>query len=217
MNYFLENFDVSHNIRSNIPHAAKRLSFWYKASIHIATTKISSVVLFYQYSITDTNNKPTGYSNILSLDNSIVWRKTAFNVFPTDSTTDKFNNIELTFLFYQNGPGQANEDFYLDDIQFENDISTVSVSIKPNSLALNVLPNPIADHAHLYYDHLVNSTVSSSIFDLTGREVMKLPSVHSASGDGSIPFDCDGLPNGLYYLRFDAGGTVRMRKIIVQH
>jgi hypothetical protein len=101
-----------------------------------------------------------------------------------------------------------------------DDVSLDSLQdyVSPNEKEyFSIFPNPISSHANLNYHLHGISSIHSSIFDLTGREVMKLPSLQSTSGNGSIPFDCDGLPNGLYYQRFDAGGTVMMRKIIVQH
>ncbi|MFI5263880.1 MAG: T9SS type A sorting domain-containing protein [Candidatus Kapaibacterium sp.] len=104
----------------------------------------------------------------------------------------------------------------LDDIMFDSIVSGVSEQTIFSS-SIKIYPNPISSHANLYYQLSGNYLTHASIFDLTGRKVMQLSTVTSASGDGVIPFDCDGLPNGMYYLRFEAGGNILMRKIIVQH
>ena len=108
-------------------------------------------------------------------------------------------------------------DFDIDDVNLEPIPNIVSPIIQNNYPVISIIPDPILSHANLNYHINGYRSISISIFDLTGREVMKLPSLQSASGDGSIPFDVDGLPNGLYYLRFNAGVRVMMRKIIIQH
>lgn len=189
---------------SKIPFDVYQLSFWYKANFArpdwngFATVGVS-------------HNGVAGYWSALPLYTASSWTKMTFNdyISHTDSTSE--DSIAVTFSCYFSG------DIYIDDVSLDLKPSTVNQSEIFPKVLISITPNPNFGHANLKYHLDGNVPIHSSIFDITGREVMKLPSLQSAIGDGLIPFDCDGLPNGLYYLRFDAGGTVIMRKIIVQH
>jgi hypothetical protein len=100
----------------------------------------------------------------------------------------------------------------LDDIRLDSVEESVA---EKTSKQIEVFPNPIISHAILKCPEVFE--FHASIFDLTGRKVLQLPSLESASGDGAIPFDVDNLPNGMYYLKIEAESNVQMQKIIVQH
>jgi hypothetical protein len=176
-----------------ITRNASFLSFWYGWSLGFGPVELQL----------KTN---TGI-NIL-LPKTYPWSKVFIPI------NKSFDSIVIQFNMYAQSDSKNSwmGFFYLDEVMFDSVPSSIL-----NFSSVEIFPSPISSHANLKYHLDGSASIHSSIFDLTGREVMQLPSVPSASGDGAIPFDCDGLPNGLYYLRFEAGGTVTMRKIIVQH
>jgi hypothetical protein len=92
-----------------------------------------------------------------------------------------------------------------------------SVAYQVLNNILTISPNPISSHAHLKL-HLENpASIHAAIYNITGRKVLDLPSLESASGDESIPFDVDEIQNGMYYLRCDIGGNTSVEKVIVCH
>ena len=150
------------------------------------------------------------------IDTATYWKKIP-DIYISGSDSQHTDSLQLFFGIDADGAYKIDIQFYLDDIVLDSVTSGVALTINTNNTSFSIFPNPSSSHANLHYHLNGTSPIHASIFDLTGREVLKLPSLQSASDDGTIPFDCDALMNGLYYLRFDAGGTVIMRKIIVQH
>jgi len=178
--------------------SSKFLSFWYQANYPFESP------LFFHF-------KTASRDSTLLLSVSKSWMNVQI---VTNTQTDDSIYIEFTVPMgpppdFTGGMFCQIDDISLDSLQKD-------VSLERKNL-FTLFPNPISSHANIEYFHNESSLIHASIFNLTGREVLKLPSIPLVSGDGSIPFDCDGLPNGMYYLRFEAGGKVEMRKIIVQH
>lgn len=193
------------NAGTKLPFGMTRLSFWYKAKFdHFDWYGVATVGL--------SQNGVAGYWSSAQLTTN-GWTKVTFdfgNYTSRDSTVQ--DSIAFTVQF-----AMAAEFFNLDDVTFEAKPNDVDFNTSLPLTNILVFPNPVSFRSNLKYQINGILPIHASIFDVAGREVMKLPSVPSASGDGSIPFDVDDLPNGLYYLRFEAGGTTEMRKIIIQH
>lgn len=194
------------NGKFTITPGVKGLSFWYSANY----TQETPLHFFYSTKFHGAASK------LITLPIS-DWTKYNVNFTePNDSTALLLDSIIIIFSTVNNELQTGGISFWVDDVTFETLRNEVSNS-KTKEISLDIFPNPITNLATLRYHLASNATIIASIFDLTGRKVLKLPTVSSTSETGSIPFDCDNLPNGMYYLRFETGETVLMRKIIVQH
>lgn len=206
------------NRGSLIPHNSHSLSFWFKSNY------TSHIMQYFGYGIGH-DSVEIGSSEPLQIPIANMWTRYSVSWEQWGVDTSVRNYIVLDFsAFWELDANKKPYDIYelttyIDDITFDTMYSHVPQAPSSDPISISISPNPISNHGNLYYycTDIESAKNHPSIFDLTGREVMQLPSVPSASGDGAIPFDCDGLPNGLYYLRFEAGGTVMMKKIIVQH
>ena len=121
------------------------------------------------------------------------------------------------FRFGKDTVKDNNIDFLIDDVEYDTTSLGVSASNKSAGATFSLLSNPISSHTNLRYNLPSASAIRAALYDVTGREVLQLPLVDDASLSGSIPFDADELPNGMYYLRCDVGGNVTMLKVIVRH
>ncbi|MEM1044039.1 MAG: T9SS type A sorting domain-containing protein [Bacteroidota bacterium] len=71
----------------------------------------------------------------------------------------------------------------------------------PETVALAVYPNPFAGEATVSVALPSTQTVTLLVFDLLGREVLRLAEGEMAAGRHAVLFDGSGLPSGVYLLR----------------
>ncbi len=78
---------------------------------------------------------------------------------------------------------------------------------------LNIYPNPAKNFINIDYELRNDDTVEISIFDLTGKVIANYSS--NESGKINRQFNIDGLPEGLYMIRFASNDEVQTRKLKV--
>jgi len=188
-----------------IPFGKSSLTFWYKAK---TVGGNSSVILVKYIFFGGMASEP-----LLSSDQ---WRKgnVASVIEVTNPTAS--DSIYFSFCIDYEGSTNVDFDFEVDDVMFETQNNDVSGSNLQNT-SISISPNPISSHAHLNLHLNAPASIHAAIYDVTGREVLLLPSLELASGDERIPFDVDEIPNGMYYVRCEVGSDVTMLKVIVQH
>jgi hypothetical protein len=100
----------------------------------------------------------------------------------------------------------------------------VSGSLKPTYLAIEpIVPNPSLDvsspvnvqYAVPDYGESGGTFVRMELFNALGQTIRTLVGDVRTQGNYSVPMDCTGLSNGIYFLRLEAHGEVRSQKVIV--
>jgi hypothetical protein len=81
-------------------------------------------------------------------------------------------------------------------------------------------PNPAHGATRLEYELARAGVVDLSIYNLSGQRVRTLLSGQAAAGSGSAAWDGRGeegrqLAGGIYFVRLEAGGAVRMQKVAI--
>jgi hypothetical protein len=76
-------------------------------------------------------------------------------------------------------------------------------------------PNPASSHIGLSYSLDVSSEVRLTIFDMLGREVVRVSHGEQSIGRYDLTLDTSGLPAGAYLVRFDTGRQNATRLITV--
>ncbi len=76
-------------------------------------------------------------------------------------------------------------------------------------------PNPFNSTASIQFALPRDSDISLTIFDLLGREVVRLREGVFQAGRHSVQFEASKLSSGIYFVRMDAGGEFKGTKKIV--
>ena len=84
-----------------------------------------------------------------------------------------------------------------------------------DALEMNIYPNPVVSEATINFNVETAATVSYQIFDLTGRMVQNATLGNYGQGSHSVNFNVNGLSNGTYIVRVQAGSTSNIAKILV--
>jgi hypothetical protein len=76
-------------------------------------------------------------------------------------------------------------------------------------------PNPFNPTTSINFDIPVDSKVTISLFDLSGREVAKLVNDFRTAGYYSVSFNASNLSSGTYFYRIDAGSFTDTKKMLL--
>jgi hypothetical protein len=198
-----------------IPIGKNIFAYWYKLSI-VGITNPWGEYVYYDFIYL--HNGGAGHASSFPMMPTTTWTRATMDgtFYIVDSTVKDSLMIRFAAKYQPEKKDVVQFTFALDDVSFEEVLSADKlVGLAGKSFTIS--PNPISSHAHLNL-HLENpASIHAAIYDITGRKVLDLPSLESASGDESIPFDVDEIPNGMYYLRCDIGGNTSVEKVIVCH
>jgi hypothetical protein len=89
------------------------------------------------------------------------------------------------------------------------------VVLKDAAVSFSVVPNIVTEATVATFELPLTGTVSISVYDLLGNELVKLASGVWEKGTHSIPLRATGLSKGIYYVRLSYGNTILTRKIII--
>lgn len=76
-------------------------------------------------------------------------------------------------------------------------------------------PNPFNPNTTISYQLPTQSHVTIKVFDVLGREVTTLVDGLEEPGYKSVNFNSNGLSNGVYYYRLQAGSFVETKKLVL--
>jgi hypothetical protein len=97
-----------------------------------------------------------------------------------------------------------------------NGVSTESRDELPAEFGLSQnYPNPFNPTTKISYTLPRDADVSLVVFDVLGREVLKLMSGVQPAGRYEVTFDARDLPSGLYLYRLEAGGFVETKSMVL--
>ncbi|UCF05566.1 MAG: T9SS type A sorting domain-containing protein [bacterium] len=112
------------------------------------------------------------------------------------------------------------EGWYVDDVVVSNGITSADITedLMPAPLAFElyaVFPNPVSRNGTLKFDVPRRSRVTIRIYDVTGRVIDTVKDVPYDPGRYSYIWDCRGIAPGIYFVRMQAPGFDRTRKIVI--
>lgn len=86
----------------------------------------------------------------------------------------------------------------------------------PNKFSLHQnYPNPFNPVTKIKFDISKNSNVKLSIYDITGKEVLKITDAYMTAGSYSYQWNASGFASGIYFYRLDAGNYSEVKKMIL--
>ena len=80
-----------------------------------------------------------------------------------------------------------------------------------------VWPNPTYGKSDIRYQNSEFRSVTLTVHDVTGKQVMLLADETQNAGEHVINMDISELPDGLYIIRLQAGKESAVTKVIVAH
>lgn len=130
-----------------------------------------------------------------------------------DVTTIEFPTIKNQNVVYIATYGRGLykcEDF----VQREGE-SIVENTTSATALEMSIYPNPVVSEATIKFNVEATATVSYQIYDLSGRMVQNATLGNYGQGSHSVNFNVDGLSNGTYIVKVQAGTVTNTAKILV--
>ncbi|MEP0545472.1 MAG: T9SS type A sorting domain-containing protein [Rhodothermales bacterium] len=116
--------------------------------------------------------------------------------------------------------GDGDVDLYLPTVYFENQgapgLGTASApEPERERVHLAVYPNPAIGFATAAFHLQREDHVALRVFDVLGREVATLSDARRPAGRTEVQLPVASLPNGVYFVRLEAGGRTETRPITV--
>jgi photosystem II stability/assembly factor-like uncharacterized protein len=141
-----------------------------------------------------------------SADEGESWRDFTSNLPFTQVNRIVFKNNEL-YLATDESVWKSNPDSLT---------SVTEDDIKPKDYCLSQnYPNPFNPSTTIKYSLPQTGRVTLSIYDLLGREVVKLIDEEKPAGEYETQWNASSYPSGVYFMRMQAGEFSEMRKLLL--
>lgn len=98
----------------------------------------------------------------------------------------------------------------------EGDSSTAKTVSELAGLEVSAFPNPFNPMAIIRYQLPREAHVTLKVFDMLGREVVTLVNERRNAGIHEAHFEASSLPSGVYVYRIEAGGILKLGKLVLQ-
>ena len=101
-------------------------------------------------------------------------------------------------------------------VKINSDVNIVNIPIEPSVYSLNKpYPNPFNPSTTLEFSIPFSDNVNISVLDIVGREVDILMNQYLTNGNHQIEWNGQEYPSGIYFISFESGGFVQIRKIVL--
>ena len=96
------------------------------------------------------------------------------------------------------------------------DLTGDAQALTPDKFALHpAYPNPFNPETNLTFDLPDAGNVSLVIYDISGREIVRLVDEWRQAGVYEITFDASGLSSGVYFARLQMGNSLNTQKLLL--
>ncbi len=198
------------------------LSGWYKYKPQLGDSIIFDIGVYKQgfFSSAATNN----YTSTILTGTTSVY--TQFNV-PINYTGYAFASCDSAYIIiYPTGNVSAlgfnwahpNTVAVFDDLAWTYTVLGVPEIDKTHAINLeNVSPNPASNYANLIYTVSEPTNVSLKLYDITGKEVLKIiDNEHQQSGRYKAVAELTGLQAGVYLYEFTTSSGYKVTKKLIK-
>ncbi|MFI5222146.1 MAG: T9SS type A sorting domain-containing protein [Bacteroidia bacterium] len=119
--------------------------------------------------------------------------------------------------------GSTTSAVYIDALSFSNtpignELGTTPTGVKnisPASANSFVTPNPVDENSQISFFLSSNSTVTISLYDVTGRFIKTVLNDTFTAGVHEVPFNTDDLRIGIYFYTLSGDGISETKKFVV--
>ncbi len=143
-----------------------------------------------------------------------------YNGLVTNGVNDGHSRAANRNPSYYRGPQDPNHPWYHIGFRTARNYSVPSAIEEENSLPNDYklyqnYPNPFNPITVISYQLSVKSKVQLKVFDLMGREIVKLADEEKMPGSYEVKFDASKLTSGVYFYRLSAGAYSLTRKMVL--
>lgn len=141
---------------------------------------------------------------------------TQFQVFVNDTLYNSVDSGRIGFSTCnepKNGQGgpRGNSVLYIDNLSFDNLISTSISDETYNKISFKLFPNPASEMVNLQIDNIYNETITLNIYNMIGQFV-KVESLK----ENQHQISTTDLSNGMYIIEVRANKGVEKQRLIIQ-
>ncbi|MBA3704643.1 MAG: T9SS type A sorting domain-containing protein [Bacteroidetes bacterium] len=104
---------------------------------------------------------------------------------------------------------------YAKSVAANNRCLTSIVATDEQKFKVDIYPNPSNQSSVISYQLINNSEVKISVYDLLGKEIMKLAEENQNAGGHQLNFNAENLKNGVYFIKVIISGREITEKFIV--
>ena len=119
------------------------------------------------------------------------------------------NNLRYTI-------STINKKYYLDSGSLRSSTGIENKFVLNRSYILyDNFPNPFNPNTRIKYEIMKADITELVVYDLLGKEVIKLVNEYQPAGKYEIEFDGSGLSSGIYIYRFSTGNYIQSKKLVL--
>ena len=112
--------------------------------------------------------------------------------------------------------GMTDEGWMLEgffDGSLEGSIESASAKSPAGLSRLSAFPNPFNDETEISFTLFESSEIELSVYDISGREVVRLAAGFRNPGSHTVNWKADAIPSGIYFVRLRAGNHSHIIKV----
>jgi Secretion system C-terminal sorting domain len=123
--------------------------------------------------------------------------------------------IQLGIATMMNSHPNVQSVVYIDNLSFDS-IAYLGINESKSQINnLNLYPNPAQTKLTINFQLLQKDKVAISIYDLNGKEVLKLSEQIFDTGSHEIKVDVSNLPNGIYFVNTQCNSSISHSKLMI--
>ncbi|MCF6270122.1 MAG: T9SS type A sorting domain-containing protein [Melioribacteraceae bacterium] len=142
-------------------------------------------------------------------DAGLTWENITNNLQHTHVTFVKLDPNNTSRLFAGTGGGGLWSTDLSTDVEDENRQLPTHFELHQN------YPNPFNPNTTIEYSIPESGFVTLKVYDILGKEVVKLVNKEQTSGNYEVEFNGYGLSSGLYFYRVHSGTFTNMKNLIL--
>lgn len=123
-------------------------------------------------------------------------------------------NIDRFVLLFDPGDFTADQ-YFFDDFALVTSGPLLNVGDVITNNSVKVYPNPSQGMTRFDYDLTTASEVSLSVYDMAGREVVRINEGMQSQGAHTVNWNASSLENGIYFYQFKAADQVISGKVVL--
>ena len=142
-----------------------------------------------------------------------------FSTIRSTIPNDSCNWSKIAFYILPGNGGYGTGTFYIDDLDFlfaaTNSVDDVTTAQSSIFQLLPNYPNPFNAETFIRYYIARPSDVTVTVYDILGRQVKTLVHGRQNGGIHKIKYDAGNLTSGVYFIKVQAAGEIKVRKMLL--